>query len=99
MMGLSQSRTSSMALIEPSNRLVPWAEPAYSRNSQSPDAAFFSVAHDPQGGQHERRVVLRLSVPLPAIPGIQQAIGDLLDHVGAMGQSPPQKPLGSPPPS
>ena len=60
--------------------------------------AFFSVAHDPQGGQHERRVVLRLSVPLPAIPGIQQAIGDLLDQVGAMGQSPPQKPLGSPPP-
>lgn len=39
---------------------------------------FFTLAHDALTGKMERRVVLRLSAPLPAVAGIHEAMGNLL---------------------
>lgn len=42
---------------------------------------FFTLAHDALTGQMKRRVVLRLSSPLPAVAGIHEAMGSLLTEV------------------
>lgn len=39
---------------------------------------FFSLAHNPETNQQERRIVLRLSAALPVVMGIHQALGNLM---------------------
>ncbi len=42
---------------------------------------FFTIAHDPISNQMQRRIVLRLSAPLPAVAGMHQGMGNLLNEV------------------
>lgn len=46
---------------------------------------FFSMGHNVITGQHERRIVMRMSAPLQAVVGIHEALGGFLEQVAQMG--------------
>jgi hypothetical protein len=55
---------------------------------------FFSVTYTKEGAAPERRVVLRLAMPLGGILGMHQALGGLIDQLRAAGTIVDKPPSG-----